>query len=105
MICEEAYQYQQLHAQNDHMMTMMMMDLSQSPLSSPILSNNTDNNEEERLEDVNLSCMALQSLPNHSLNLGIICKLDLSNNHIKVNIVHTYILTIILVSNVFFVCE
>ncbi|CAN7119622.1 unnamed protein product [Brassica rapa subsp. narinosa] len=83
MICEEAYQYQQLHAQNDHMMTMMMMDLSQSPLSSPILSKNTDNNEEERLEDVNLSCMALQSLPNPSLNLGIICKLDLSNNHIK----------------------
>lgn len=88
MICEDAYQYQQLHEQNDHMMTMMMMDLSQSPPSSP--KSPSYNNEEERLEVVNLSGMALQSLPNPSLSLANICKLDLSNNDIKVNNTYTY---------------
>lgn len=40
--------------------------------------------EEERLEIVDLSGLALESLPNPSLNLGIICKLDLSNNNLLV---------------------
>ncbi|KAM7469063.1 hypothetical protein LguiA_007246 [Lonicera macranthoides] len=38
--------------------------------------------EEERFEIVDLSGLALESLPNPSLNLGIICKLDLSNNNL-----------------------
>lgn len=42
--------------------------------------------EEERLEIVDLSGMSLDSLPNPSLNLAIICKLDLSNNNLQVNI-------------------
>jgi hypothetical protein len=41
--------------------------------------------EEERLEIVDLSGMSLDSLPTPSLNLGSICKLDLSNNNIQVN--------------------
>ncbi|XP_022731842.1 plant intracellular Ras-group-related LRR protein 6-like [Durio zibethinus] len=39
--------------------------------------------EEERLEIVNLSGMSLDSLPNPSLNLSTICKLDLSNNNLE----------------------
>lgn len=39
--------------------------------------------EEERLEIVDLSGMSLDSLPTPSLNLGSICKLDLSNNNIQ----------------------
>ncbi|XP_015932166.1 plant intracellular Ras-group-related LRR protein 6 [Arachis duranensis] len=39
--------------------------------------------EEERLEIVDLSGMSLDSLPNPSLNLAIICKLDLSNNNLQ----------------------
>ncbi|XP_010438250.1 PREDICTED: plant intracellular Ras-group-related LRR protein 7-like [Camelina sativa] len=89
MICEDAYQYQQLHGQKDHMMTMMMVDLRTSPPSSPISPSSSpkspsyNEDDEERLEVMNLSGMALQSLPNPSLNLANICKLDLSNNHIK----------------------
>ena len=41
--------------------------------------------EEERLEIVDLSGMSLDALPNPSLNLGTICKLDLSNNNLQVN--------------------
>lgn len=40
--------------------------------------------EEERLEIVDLSGMSLDALPNPSLNLGTICKLDLSNNNLQV---------------------
>ncbi|XP_059634563.1 plant intracellular Ras-group-related LRR protein 6-like [Cornus florida] len=39
--------------------------------------------EAERLEIVDLSGMSLESLPNPSLNLGTICKLDLSNNNLQ----------------------
>ncbi|TKY54510.1 Plant intracellular Ras-group-related LRR protein 6 [Spatholobus suberectus] len=39
--------------------------------------------EEERLEIVDLSGMSLDSLPNPSLNLATICKLDLSNNNLQ----------------------
>lgn len=40
--------------------------------------------EDERLEIVDLSGMSLDALPNPSLNLGTICKLDLSNNNLQV---------------------
>lgn len=40
--------------------------------------------DEERLEIVDLSGMSLDALPNPSLNLGTICKLDLSNNNLQV---------------------
>ncbi|KDP37416.1 hypothetical protein JCGZ_07943 [Jatropha curcas] len=39
--------------------------------------------EEEKLEIVDLSSMFLDSLPNPSLNLATICKLDLSNNNLQ----------------------
>ncbi|KAJ7979383.1 Plant intracellular ras-group-related LRR protein [Quillaja saponaria] len=39
--------------------------------------------EEERLEIVNLSGLSLESLPNPTLNLATICKLDLSNNNLQ----------------------
>ncbi|KAA8535832.1 hypothetical protein F0562_030848 [Nyssa sinensis] len=39
--------------------------------------------QEERLEIVDLSGMSLDTLPNPSLNLGTICKLDLSNNNLQ----------------------
>ncbi|GAV59713.1 LRR_1 domain-containing protein/LRR_4 domain-containing protein [Cephalotus follicularis] len=39
--------------------------------------------EEERLEIIDLSGMSLKCLPNPSLNLGSICKLDLSNNNLQ----------------------
>ncbi|KAJ1400647.1 Leucine-rich repeat [Sesbania bispinosa] len=39
--------------------------------------------EEERLEIIDLSGMSLESLPNPSLNLATICKLDLSNNNLQ----------------------
>ncbi|CAN6547518.1 unnamed protein product [Malus baccata var. baccata] len=39
--------------------------------------------DEERLEIVDLSGMSLDALPNPSLNLGAICKLDLSNNNLQ----------------------
>ncbi|RDX83374.1 Plant intracellular Ras-group-related LRR protein 6, partial [Mucuna pruriens] len=40
--------------------------------------------EEDRLEIVDLSGMSLDSLPNPSLNLATICKLDLSNNNLQI---------------------
>jgi hypothetical protein len=40
--------------------------------------------EEESLEIVDLSGMSLESLPCPSLNLGTICKLDLSSNNLQV---------------------
>lgn len=40
--------------------------------------------EEEKLQVVDLSGMSLECLPNPSLNLAIICKLDLSNNNLQV---------------------
>ncbi|XP_024027842.1 plant intracellular Ras-group-related LRR protein 6-like, partial [Morus notabilis] len=43
-----------------------------------------DNQDHERLEIVDLSGMSLESLPNTPLNLGIICKLDLSNNNLQI---------------------
>ncbi|GKV20426.1 hypothetical protein SLEP1_g30554 [Rubroshorea leprosula] len=39
--------------------------------------------EEERLEIVDLSGMSLEFLPNPTLNLATICKLDLSNNNLQ----------------------
>ncbi|CAK9187031.1 unnamed protein product [Ilex paraguariensis] len=39
--------------------------------------------EEERLEILDLSGMSLEVLPKPSLNLGAICKLDLSNNNLQ----------------------
>ncbi|KAK2982975.1 hypothetical protein RJ640_019253 [Escallonia rubra] len=39
--------------------------------------------EEERLESVDLSGMCLESLPSPCVNLGIICKLDISNNNLQ----------------------
>lgn len=40
--------------------------------------------EAERFEIVNLSGLSLDTLPSPALNLGIICKLDLSNNNLQV---------------------
>lgn len=43
--------------------------------------------EEERLEIVDLSGMSMESLPvNPSINLGAICKLDLSKNNLQVSL-------------------
>ncbi|XP_028088976.1 plant intracellular Ras-group-related LRR protein 6-like isoform X1 [Camellia sinensis] len=39
--------------------------------------------EEDRLDIVDLSGMDLDSLPNPSLNIGTICKLDISNNNLQ----------------------
>ncbi|WCJ42327.1 plant intracellular ras group-related LRR 6 [Euphorbia peplus] len=39
--------------------------------------------EEVTLEIIDLSSMSLDSLPNPSLNLALICKLDLSNNNLQ----------------------
>ncbi|CAA3006020.1 plant intracellular Ras-group-related LRR 6-like [Olea europaea subsp. europaea] len=39
--------------------------------------------DEEKLEIVDLSGMSLEVLPNPHLNLGTICKLDLSNNNLQ----------------------
>ncbi|CAL5199267.1 unnamed protein product [Lathyrus oleraceus] len=56
----------------------------QQPVERTTYSNNSNLIEEtERLEIVNLSGMSLDSLPNPSLNLASICKLDLSNNNIQ----------------------
>ncbi|KAF5725966.1 plant intracellular Ras-group-related LRR protein 6-like [Tripterygium wilfordii] len=52
-----------------------------SSSSSP--KGTTSNIEEDRLEIVDLSGMSLDSLPNPSLNLATICKLDLSNNNLQ----------------------
>ncbi|KAF5748648.1 plant intracellular Ras-group-related LRR protein 6-like [Tripterygium wilfordii] len=46
-------------------------------------SKGTTSIEEEGLEIVDLSGMSLDSLPNPSLNLATICKLDLSNNNLQ----------------------
>ncbi|XP_010489491.1 PREDICTED: plant intracellular Ras-group-related LRR protein 6 [Camelina sativa] len=96
MICEEAYHHQQPQVQKEQMMMMDQRNTNhhqrkRSPLSSPSSPssprspsfNNIIDNEEERLEVVNLSGMALESLPNPSLNLAQICKLDLSNNNLQ----------------------
>lgn len=46
-----------------------------------------DDEEEERLEIVDLSGMSMESLPvNPSINLGAICKLDLSKNNLQVSL-------------------
>lgn len=47
--------------------------------------------EEERLEIVDLSGMSLDALPNPSLNLGTICKLDLSNNNLQVKFGYSFL--------------
>lgn len=41
-------------------------------------------NEEQKLEIIDLSGMSLEALPNPLLNLGTICKLDLSNNNLQI---------------------
>lgn len=47
--------------------------------------------EDPQLLDVlNLSGMSLDSLPNPSINLALICKLDLSNNNLQVNLFLSY---------------
>ncbi|KAL5549484.1 hypothetical protein UlMin_004715 [Ulmus minor] len=43
----------------------------------------SNSTEEERLDVVDLSGLSLESLPNPTLNLGSICKLDLSNNNLQ----------------------
>jgi len=59
--------------------------LQQAPVRSKYNNNNSNSiEEEERLEIVDLSGMSLESLPNPSLNLATICKLDLSNNNLQV---------------------
>ncbi|XP_010541089.1 PREDICTED: plant intracellular Ras-group-related LRR protein 6-like [Tarenaya hassleriana] len=88
MICEESYQHQceKQHGQKEHTMTMRVdhhKHHQERRTSSPSSSSMTSNLEEEMLEVVNLSGMALLSLPNPSLNLAHICKLDLSNNHLQ----------------------
>lgn len=61
------------------------MMYEQQPVERTTYSNNSNSIEEtERLEIVNLSGMSLDSLPNPSLNLASICKLDLSNNNLQV---------------------
>lgn len=40
----------------------------------------------EKLQLVDLSGMSLESLPSPSLNLALICRLNLSNNHLEVSI-------------------
>jgi len=57
--------------------------LQQAPVRSKYNKSNSIE-EEERLEIVDLSGMSLESLPNPSLNLATICKLDLSNNNLQV---------------------
>ncbi|KAI3447347.1 hypothetical protein Pfo_004012 [Paulownia fortunei] len=42
-----------------------------------------EEDENNKLEIVDLSGMCLEALPNPLLNLGIICKLDLSNNNLN----------------------
>ncbi|XP_027332125.1 plant intracellular Ras-group-related LRR protein 6 [Abrus precatorius] len=58
----------------------------QQPMMKMDVRKKTERNksiEEERLEIVDLSGMSLDSLPNPSLNLASICKLDLSNNNLQ----------------------
>lgn len=56
--------------------------------------------EAESLEVVDLSGMSLDSLPIPSINLGIIYKLDLSNNNLQVRIyTYTYIYLLIKARN------
>lgn len=40
--------------------------------------------EEEKQETIDLSGLSLDSLPNPSINAGLISKLDLSNNNLEV---------------------
>lgn len=40
--------------------------------------------EEEKQEIIDLSGLSLDCLPNPSINVGLICKLDLSNNNLEV---------------------
>ncbi|KAF2317234.1 hypothetical protein GH714_018807 [Hevea brasiliensis] len=56
---------------------MMMLDLRNKK------ADGSDSIEEEKHENVDLSSMSLDSLPNPSLNLATICKLDLSNNNLQ----------------------
>lgn len=60
--------------------------LQQTPVRNKY---NNSIEEEERLEIVDLSGMSLESLPNPSLNLATICKLDLSNNNLQVIYIYT----------------
>lgn len=77
-----------LYEQQKHM---KIIDIKKSRGSSNNNSNSTRRRsaaaaegEEEVLEIVDLSGMSLESLPNPSINLGAICKLDLSNNDLQV---------------------
>lgn len=71
--------YEQQQLQNDHMM--MKMDLKNKKGDG----NESIEEEEDKLEVVvDLSNMCLDSLPNPSINLATICKLDLSNNNLQV---------------------
>ncbi|KAK2358711.1 plant intracellular Ras-group-related LRR protein [Trifolium repens] len=67
-----------------------MMYEQQQRLQQPIIKtserskyNSNSIEEVERLQIVDLSGMSLDSLPNPSLNLATICKLDLSNNNLQ----------------------
>ncbi|CAI8611083.1 unnamed protein product [Vicia faba] len=60
------------------------MMYEQQSVKRTTYSNDSNSIEEtERLEIVNLSGLSLDSLPNPSLELASICKLDLSNNNLQ----------------------
>ncbi|XVE71934.1 hypothetical protein DITRI_Ditri10aG0191000 [Diplodiscus trichospermus] len=73
------YEQQQQQQQQQQPQQAMRMDLK----SKKVEDGWTKSTEEERLEIVDLSGMSLDSLPNPSLNLASICKLDLSNNNLQ----------------------
>lgn len=74
------YEHQQQQQQQQPQPQPVRMDMRKKPGHERRRSIS----EEERLEIVDLSGMSLDALPNPSLNLGTICKLDLSNNNLQV---------------------
>lgn len=70
--------YEQQQVQNQMMLSMDMRNNK--------VIDGRDPTDEERLEIVDLSGMSLDSLPNPSLNLATICKLNLSNNNLQVSL-------------------
>ncbi|PON86382.1 LRR domain containing protein [Trema orientale] len=72
------YEKQQVQMRKD------MKNKISSSFNNNVRENKRKSIEEERLEIVDLSGLSLESLPNPTLNLGIICKLDLSNNNLQI---------------------
>lgn len=54
--------------------------------------------EEDKFEIVDLSGLSLECLPNPSLNLATVCKLDLSNNNLQVYFFNQFPLLIIILT-------